>query len=327
MKRITSTLICLIFISLFTVKAQQINNGGFETWNNLGAATEEPAEWNSFKTASGAMAAWVSQQIKYSLVTRPGSTGDSSCVLWSRSVLGIVANGVVTTGQVNAGSAIATDPSNYNITHTSDPLFSEALGDTPDSIVVWVRFKPANSGGTDSARIRAIIHDTYDFRDPSDVASEAHIVGAATLNFASTNNQWVRKSIPFDYAGPATAPDFVLINITTNKTPGSGSAGDSLYVDDLSFIYNDISVGDINYAQNINVYNDATDIIINLSFDKPTVSDIAVYNINGQLVYNNQITASSSQEKVNINNFVKGIYLVSVTTEGGQRLSRKIAVK
>jgi hypothetical protein len=273
------------------------------------------------------MAAFVSQQIKHSLVLRPGSTGDSSCLLWSKSVLGIVANGVVTNGQVNAGSAVATDPSNYNVTHTSNPLFSEALGGNPDSLVVWVKFKPSNTGGTDSARVRAIIHDTYDFRDPSDVASQAHIVGDATLNFPSTNNLWVRKSIPFTYSGPATSPDFILINMTTNKTPGSGSAGDSLYIDDLSLVYNDDNVADINAPGNLNAYSNATDIIINLAFDKPTVSTIAIYNVNGQMVYNNQITASHTQEKVNINPFVKGIYLVSVVTEDGQRLSGKIAVK
>jgi hypothetical protein len=332
MKRITFTLTFLMLISAFALEAQktntpQINNEGFETWNNVGAATEEPAEWSSFKTASGAMAAFVSQQLKHSLVTRPGSPGDSSCVLWSKSVLGIVANGVVTTGRVNAGSAIATDPSNYNITLTTDPLFSEALGGSPDSLVVWVRFKPSNTAGTDSARIRAIIHDTYDFRDPSDVASQAHIVASATLNFCTTNNQWVRKSIPFIYSGPATSPDFMLINMTTNKTPGSGSAGDSLYIDDLSLVYSDDNVYENDYSKNFNAYADASNIIINLTFDKQTTSTIAVYNINGQLVYNNRITLLSGQEKVNTNNFVKGIYLVSVVTENGLRFSRKISVK
>ena len=317
-----------MFVSLYVTKAQQIHNGGFESWNDVGTLSEEPVDWNSFKTASGSMAAWVTQQVKHSMVVRPGTTGDTSCLIWSRSVLGIVANGVVTTGQVNAGSGTAADTSNYNATHTSQPLFSETIGAKPDSLVVWVRFKPANAGGTDSARIRGVIHDTYDVRDPLNAASVPHVVGSATLNFASTNNQWVRKSIPFIYNGPASSPNFILINMTTNKTPGSGSAGDSLYIDDLSFIYNPgNNVADINNSERLKVYTDDNNIFINLGFDKPVASDIAIYNINGQMVFKKHLASSTTHEKVNSSSFVKGIYLINIMTESGQTISQKIAVK
>jgi hypothetical protein len=332
MRKFTFVSICIMFVSMYAVKAQQINNADFESWDNIGAATEEPTEWNSFKTASGLMAAWVSKQLSYSLVTRPGSPGDSSCVLWSKAItIGpttVVANGIVTTGRINAGSAIAADTSNYNATRTAQPLFSEALGARPDSLVVWVRFKPANISGTDSARIRATIHDTYDLRDPLNAASIPHLVGDATKNFPTTNNLWTRLSIPFQYTGSATSPNFILISLTTNKTPGAGSGGDSLYVDDLSLIYNPgNSVEDINYSKNFNVYANDNDIFINLGFDKTTTSDIAIYNLTGQLVFKKQITSSFAHEKVNISAFVKGIYLVSIITETGQRFSQKIAVK
>lgn len=328
MKNFTLVLICLLFLALQSVKAQQqVNNSGFELWDNQGSANEEPTDWNSFKTASGTMALYASQQIIQSTQKRPGSLGNYSCVIWSKSIIGIIANGNVTTGQINMGSATPANSANYNVTHTAQPGFSEALGNTPDSIAIWVRFKPANAGGTDSARVHACVHDTYDFRDPIDAGSAPHLVAEATLNFASTNNIWVRKSFPFVHSGPATSPDYILISITTNKTPGSGSGGDSLYVDDLQLIYNGISVPEINAPQKLNVYSDASDIIINLAFDKPTLSHITIYNVNGQVVYQNQITASQTREKVNINPFVKGIYLVSVVTEDGQRLAAKIAVK
>jgi hypothetical protein len=334
MKRFTLTLAFLMLISLFAVKAQktnypQINNGEFENWDNLGTATEEPTEWNSFKSASGPLAAqFGAQQIIRSILIRPGSTGGYSCLIWSRPILSIVANGNITTGQINMGSSTASDPSNFNISRTAQPAFSEALGGKPDSLVVWVRFKPANAAGNDSARIRATIHDNYDLKDPADSLSALHIVGSAIKNFIKTNNQWVRMSIPFNYTGPATSPDFILISMTTNKTPGGGSGGDSLYIDDFSLIYNPgNSIKDINSSENINVFNDASDIIINLVFDKPTGSLIDIYNMNGQLVYGNTIAASAKQHKINTNKFDAGIYLISILTETGQRFTRKIAVK
>jgi hypothetical protein len=327
MKKLTPALICLLFITFFSAKAQQqVNNSGFESWENLGTGTEEPVEWNSFKTGSGSVVLYTSQQIVHSLVVRPGATGDTSCLLWSKSTLGIVANGEITTGQVNADNIIPANAGNYNITHTAQPAFSETLGNNPDSLVIWVRFKPSNATGSDSARIHATIHDTYDVRDPLDAGSLSHVVGEATLNFPNTNNTWIRESIPFVYSGPATSPDFILISITTNKTPGGGSAADSLYVDDMLLIYNGIGVPEINSSGNLSTYIEASNLIINLSFGKPTVSDVAIYNLEGQLVYKNQIKASSKREKINISNFDKGIYLVSVITERGQRFTQKIVV-
>jgi hypothetical protein len=328
MKRFTLTLICLISISLFAVKAQQqVNNSGFETWDNLGAAAEEPVQWNSFKTASGSLALYGSQQIKRSTLTRPGSTGSYSCVIWSKSILSIIANGLVSTGQINMGAMAAADTANFNVTRTALPEFSETLGGHPDSLVVWVRFKPATVGGTDSARVRATIHDTYDLRDPANAASLPHIVGDATKNFPSTNNQWTRLSIPFNYGGPAISPDFILISLTTNKTPGAGAGGDSLYVDDLSLIYNGVGIQSPDQSENFSVFTDATDIIIGFSFEKPIASLVDIYNMNGQLVYSNSITASAKQHKVSTNNFDAGVYLVSILTENGQRFTRKITVK
>ena len=56
------------YISIFSIfltsaiVAQQIDNGDMEAWDNLGAAAEEPANWNSFMTATGGLAFFGSQQ-------------------------------------------------------------------------------------------------------------------------------------------------------------------------------------------------------------------------------------------------------------------------
>ncbi len=328
MKKLSLAVLCLLVFAAGIAKAQnQVNNSGFENWENIGAATEEPLEWNSFKTGSGSLVAFTAQEIKRSPVVRMGATETYSCVLWSKSTLGIIANGNISTGQINADNMVPTDPTNYNITHTANPAFSETIGMKPDSLVIWVRFKPANATGTDSARIHAIIHDTYDCKDPIDAASLPHVVGEATLNFESTNNVWIRKSFPFVYNGAATSPDYILISVTTNKTPGGGSAGDSLYIDDMEMIYNGIGIKEINSSKNISVWANNNDIIFGFSFAKPTSSTIEIYSMTGQLVYNNKVTVSTGQQKVSTNDLMKGVYLVSIITENGQRYTQKIAIK
>ncbi len=232
-------MICLLFFAAGSAKAQQVLNSNFEAWENLGAVTEEPNNWNSFKTGTGGLIAFTSQQLKRSAVKRPGSSGTYSAVTWAKSTLGTIANGNFTTGQVNANSATPTDPSNYNATVTTNTLFNAPLTVRPDSLIVWIKFKPAGTGA-DSARVSAIIHANYNMRDPADAGSAAQVVGKAIKNFAKTNGAWIRKSVPFTYPGPATLQQYILITFTTNKTPGSGTAGDSLYVDDMELFYNPV---------------------------------------------------------------------------------------
>ena len=46
--------LCFISFSLSSLFAQQqIGNSNMEDWDNIGAATEEPTNWNGIKTASG----------------------------------------------------------------------------------------------------------------------------------------------------------------------------------------------------------------------------------------------------------------------------------
>ncbi|MCX7743365.1 MAG: T9SS type A sorting domain-containing protein [Flavobacteriales bacterium] len=217
---------------------QQINNSNFELWQNLGQNTEKPNDWNSFMNASGSFAGFAAQQIRRSTVTRPGSTGQYSAVIWSRNALGTNANGNMTTGRINMGSTTPSSSSNYNYTQRSNSTFYETMTDLPDSIICWVKFKPVNVSGTDSARMRAVVHGDYDFRDPSDAGSQAQIVRHATRNFRGPHNQWQRLSVPFIASGPATTPYYILVTFTTNKTPGGGSYNDSLWIDDVSLVYN-----------------------------------------------------------------------------------------
>ncbi len=239
----------LFFVGLFSLgisvlcnaQMPQVNNGGFESWDNLGADNVEPSNWNSFMTANSNYLTQFGKKkrINRSDVKRPGSTGSYSALIWSTNEVVAIANGNFTTGKINMGSTSPANSANYNFTSRSENGFYHSFTGHPDSLVVWVRFKPS-SGGSEQARINAIIHDGYDVKDPSDAGSTSHIVGVAMLNFPKTNGLWVRKSIPFNYSGPSVNPQYLLISMTTNMTPGGGSAGDSLYVDDMQLIYNPV---------------------------------------------------------------------------------------
>lgn len=227
-------------VSTTTSQLKQLNNSDFESWEGSGN-TYEPVSWNSFGTGTGnqigtAISA-TGVRMEESKETRPGSKGSKSVRIWTGSILTIKANGNLTTGRINAGAMSAADPQNYNFTDINDEAFSERLGARPDSITVWAKYTSANAGS--KARVSAIIHDSYSYRDPSgsDPESPNHVVATAEMNFQSNGGGWQRLSIPFNYAGNSLSPDFMLVSFTSNMTPGGGDANDALIVDDIQLIY------------------------------------------------------------------------------------------
>ena len=234
---------CFIIFFTFSAMGQQIDNGSMESWDALGSSSEEPSNWNSFMSATGGLSLFGSQQVEQSTDIRMGADGMYCARVFSKSTLGIVANGNLTLGRINMGSSTPDSEDNFNFTVTSNSDFSQELTTLPDSIVFWVKFSASST--QDSARIHAVIHDDYELRDPINAASLPHVVGAAGLNYAKTNGSWVRKSVPFIYDGASSTPEFILVTFTTNKTPGGGSAGDEILLDDISLIYNTSSITEV----------------------------------------------------------------------------------
>ena len=63
MKKVT---IASFLFTSFSFFAQQIGNSNMESWDNVGQASEEPTNWNSFKTAQGSFVSFGSQQLEQS---------------------------------------------------------------------------------------------------------------------------------------------------------------------------------------------------------------------------------------------------------------------
>jgi hypothetical protein len=302
MKAITYLSILLFSHSL---KAQQLGNAGFEDWDNLGASTEEPSNWSSFKTATGNFAAFGSKQIERSSIVRTGAAGLYSARIWSKSTLGVIANGVVTTGRVNMGSTSLSSPDNYNYTVLNDAAFSESLTLAPDSIVFWARYSAASS---EQAGMHAVIHDEFAVQDPLNSASNPYVVAEADLQFAPTNNNWIRFSTPFNYTvNTGLVPKYILLTFTTNHIPGGGAVNDEVLIDDVELIYNLVGI-----------HSDLSNSTILISIDEQqrlrlegveAQEKVEIFRLNGQLVQ------ESIVGKLNGTQLPAGYYLIRCATE------------
>lgn len=242
---------------------KQIPNSGFEVWMNEGETVAEPVGWHSFKTAGGNLSMMGGDQLHESSDVRPGSLGSRSARINSNQILGIPANGNLTTGRINMGSMTAADiTGNYNFTDLTDPAHALPFTTVPDSLTFWVKFvmtdKLYQSTGfgqgfyvTDSsdmyAALTVTIHDgDTSYQDPNvdslKQGMETHVVAKAQQLFPDTKGEWVRYSVPFE-SGMSDKPEYILVSLTTNINPGMGpgstaTTADTIWIDDMLMIYN-----------------------------------------------------------------------------------------
>ena len=240
----------------------QLPNSGFEdyrteqitklddSYKQITVNVEEPLNWHSFASATGdfvqAANAFSDPHTYSSDVVRSGATGKKSLLLTSASVFGIVANGTITTGRMQAGAMTAADTKNCAFLSTdntstdshSDPFYALMDG-TPDSIAVWVKFKQGTPNADHPyATVSAAITDGTYYQDPKDKDYTNVVATAKNAQIASNNFEWQRIVVPFKYTGNDVKAKAMLVTISTNADPGQGSAADNLYVDDISLIYN-----------------------------------------------------------------------------------------
>lgn len=293
----------LTFAGAYSFAQGQIGNGDMESWAN----NDEPDNWNSFLSASGTWSGAAGNQCEQSTDVRPGSTGTKSCRIWANSIFGVVANGNVTLGRIEMGSTNPTSSNNYNYTITGDADFSEPLVDMPDSIVYWVKFTP--NGGNGNARMKATLHTDYNYRDPEDAASAVEVVATAVDNYPSTQGNWERHAIAFNYAGPATTNAYILVTFTTNETGGQGDDDDEVLIDDVELIYNS-STNSIEDQDNdgIVVSMDNTNNLINFTSTSDLNGTYTVFNTLGQKIQTGNVASKVNFEAVS------GVYFVHLNT-------------
>ncbi len=225
----------------------QFENPGFEQWD--GGNNDEPTGWNSYPSANCTMLVGCgtakTKRHDRSNDVRPGSTGQYSCLIYAKSVLGVVANGALTSGQMQLVSLNTSSASNGNRTIQNNNDFNHRLNAKPDSIVFWA--KVVNSSNASQACCHLYIHDNFDLQDPlggnTDSNFKNHIIGMVpSYNFTNNGSTWQRHSAPIRYDGDSCRctndPEYILITFSTNYLAMQGANNDKLYIDDIELIYN-----------------------------------------------------------------------------------------
>src|SRR5579862_6602605 len=148
-----------LFTFLFSFFAMQgfaqitvVPNGGFENWNNVGAATEAPQYYNSNK--DGSSNAQLGPQT-CSRSTNAHSGTYSVQVQSENYIFGIVVNGSCTTGEVEAPTTNKADGYLWSQGAPYNSQYCMPFNGRPDSITFWFQY---TSQGGDAPAITTRLH-------------------------------------------------------------------------------------------------------------------------------------------------------------------------
>lgn len=297
----------------FGTAGYQIPNSDFEKFHtatvSMGdntSTSDEPNNWHSFMSASGnPVLVYLAGYAPHTFISdevRPGSTGKKSVKLLALDMGIAIANGTITTGRMNTGSTTAADTnSNYAWMDTSetdvdangDPFYA-TLVSKPDSIKFWTRFNQGTHNPEHPyATCSAIITDGTIFQEPAPTdVTYTNIVGEArNPQIAETGKEWKEISIPFKYNNNGLTPKAILVTISTNADAGQGSDRDSLYVDDLSLVYN---------AGLKSVKFKGENVDINEKIKEGTVMNAGEYSLNDFVVEADGVGAYVTKELVKV---------------------------
>ena len=277
--------------------SQQLENSGFEQWENVGTGEEEPLSWSSTKTSDNSSLNGLAPQV----ISRStdAHTGTYAAKLVNKNVpfVNIVANGILTNGIVHT----TTNPQDsYVYTDVNSSDHSQPFTSFPDSIVGWYKYAPQ---GNDVGNIQVLIHGSYG-QLPIDASTS--IIALAEFDF-SANSNWTRFSTPFIYYPTINNPAYILCNISAGDST-QAVANSELKIDDLELIYNTTKIPD----QSTNSIN-VTYLNDHLQFSN-VVNEInyAIYNLQGQLMNIGKIDRYNRNVSITLES---GIYFISIQSK------------
>ena len=277
--------------------SQQLENSGFEQWENVGTGEEEPLSWSSTKTSDNSSLNGLAPQV----ISRStdAHTGTYAAKLVNKNVpfVNIVANGILTNGIIHT----TTNPQDsYVYTDVNSSDHSQPFTSYPDSIVGWYKYAPQ---GNDVGNIQVLIHGSYG-QLPIDASTS--IIALAEFDF-SANSNWTRFSTPFIYYPTINNPAYILCNISAGDST-QAVANSELKIDDLELIYNTTKIPDESTNSiNVTYLND------HLQFSN-IVNEInyAIYNLQGQLMNIGKIDRYNRNVSITLES---GIYFISIQSK------------
>ena len=311
MKNFALFLFCMI--TLIHLTGQNIENPGFEDWEDAGTVIDEPVDWSSIKTSDAGSFINNAAPVVWEQSSEAHS-GNYSVKLFNVATFGIVATGIVTNGRVHADF----DPDlGYVFTTLEDEGWNTPFTGRPDSIVAWAKYEPA---GGDTARVQVLLHEGLASQPPNPGYPGTRI-GYAEINISGNVNSWTRFAAPFDYYSPNN-PEYILFVLSA----GAGTQpveGSIVYFDDLQLTY-DASGVDRSILSHTSIHAANGYIyLVNLPEHYKDELTLDIFDLTGASIRSIRINNKQHRIKTSLK---EGLYVVKLSGSEGL-LTKKLSIR
>jgi len=258
---------------------QQLENPGFENWENAGTVKDEPVDWSTIKTSDDPGISSVAP-VTFSRCDTAHS-GNYSLRLYNVKVFGLVATGAITNGRFHAEFNL---DSSYSFTQPDDPRWYTPFTWRPDSLVGWFKFYPSED---DRAQFKVILH--VDECKLPENGTMPNWIGMAVYvtEPGITYDNWTRFSVPFDYYND-NIPEYELTVLNSGDST-TAAEGSLLLADDLELVYPASGISEHRLASPF-LAQTKNSLVIDLKNESEYLGYwIYIININGQTVLTRQL--------------------------------------
>jgi len=267
----------LLFVSFFVVGQEQMPNGNFEQWEDVGY--QSPVNWvtpNPYISGTLGMLTV--------LQSADAAEGNYSAYLDTRDTLAYVIPGLVTfgafiidfinaTAHVEGGIPFTSRPKALTGSYKSYP----ATGDFCMVIALFTKYNPSKG-----------MRDT---------------IAAATMTFPNTVSAWTNFNLPITF-NTTDDPDTMNI-IAVSSNMAFPKAGGSMYIDKLAFEY-EAGIGDVEETVKTSIFPNPAHDQLSFSFEKEINADLKVFSNDGQLIQSERISGENHQ--IDVSGMASGTY-------------------
>lgn len=313
MKNLIRFTILILFMVPVLILGQQLENPGFENWEDAGTVKDEPVDWSTIKTADDPGIASLAP-VTFDR-SEDSHSGNYSIKLYNVFVYELIATGAICNGRFHADFDFSLS---YSYTQADDPRWHTPFPYRPDSLAGWFKFFPSEN---DKAQIKVILH-VDECKLPENGTFPNWVgLGVFITEPGVTYDEWTRFSVPFNYFNE-NIPEYEL---TVMNSGDSTMAVDGSYllVDDLEVIYGPSGISDHKISEPfLNVAGDQ--LVISLEKESEYLQQwFYLIDVTGQTVLAKQLESN----QISVPGQLKeGVY-VAVLNSKSKQYVQKIMIR
>ncbi len=288
-------LLALLFSYGLIVKAQYINNGGFETWT-----AADPTGWQTPNaTTSGFGVTTVTKE------TADVHSGLNSAKLETKNVIIYPVPGILTNGTITVNAA-STPP----VTITGGVPFTQR----PGTFTGFYKYTP---GTGDICYLSVFLLKRN--------GGVVDTIGYAQFTNTASVTAWTQFSAPFTYYLPDN-PDTMQV-LLISSDPNNPIVGSILKVDDLNLAGGTLGITKYSILKSINIFPNPASDLINVQFNNETSAQtvVTLFSLVGQKVKEVILPVGTGLSSINVRDLKDGMYFIQIQS-GKDKYLQKISI-